>query len=69
MTQSLKVDTVCWAIKSEKTGALVEEKFHRTMWKIKPTNAINTLKWKAKTFYNKDLNIVPVKVRILEIEE
>jgi hypothetical protein len=24
------------------------------MWKIKPTNAINTLKWKAKTFYNKD---------------
>ena len=66
---SQKIDKAFWAIKNADTGSLVGNKENRTLWKQKPTNAINTIKWKAKTYYNKDLNLVPVKVRVVEIDE
>jgi hypothetical protein len=64
-----KVDVVRWGIKNLDTGNLVSDKFGRTTWKIKPTNAINTIKWKAKAFYDKELNLSPIKIRITEEEE
>ena len=66
---SPKIDKTFWAIKNANTGGLVGNKENRTLWKQKPTNAIDTIKWKYKTYYNKDLNLVPVKVRVVEVDE
>jgi hypothetical protein len=64
-----KVDIVRWAIKNLDTGNLVANKFGRTMWKTKPTNAISTVAWKAKAFYDKETNLCPIKIRITEVED
>lgn len=69
MAQKNKVDIVRWAIKNLDTGNLVANKFGRTMWKTKPTNAISTVAWKAKTFYDRETNLSPIKIRITEVEE
>lgn len=61
------IDIECWAIKNLDTGYIVGNKEGRTMWKVKPTNAIDTIKWKAKNYYNKELSLVPVRIRITEV--
>ena len=65
----MKIDVVRWGIKNLDTGNLVADKFGRTTWKRKPTNSIDTIKWKAKAFYDEELNLSPIKIRITEVEE
>jgi len=35
-----------WAIKETDTGKMVSNKWGRTLWRTKPTNALNSILWK-----------------------
>jgi len=61
------LDETMWAILNEDTGKLVGNKFSRTLWRNKPTNAINVLLFKAG-YSGINLNLKAIQVRITEIE-
>jgi hypothetical protein len=68
MAKEGNVDITLWAIKNLKSGNLVGNKYSRNLWKVKPTNAINHLQNRYGKRDNR-LDLVPVRVRIQEVQE
>ena len=50
-----------WAIKEIDTGKMVSNKWGRTLWRNKPTNALSSILWKHTK--NGDLICVQVSVK------
>jgi len=50
-----------WAIKETDTGKMVSNKWGRTLWRTKPTNALNSILWKHTK--NGGLTCVQVSVK------
>jgi hypothetical protein len=62
------IDVERWAIKNGDHNVLIGNEVGRTLWKRKPTRAIETIEWRAK-LHRVKLNLVPIKVRITEIKQ
>lgn len=62
------IDIERWAIKNGDRNGLIGNKEGRTLWKRKPTQAIKTIEWRAG-LHRVKLDLVPVKVRITEVEQ
>jgi hypothetical protein len=62
------IDVERWAIKNGDHNVLIGNKEGRTLWKRKPTKAIETIEWRA-SLHRINLDLVPVKVRITEVEQ
>jgi hypothetical protein len=63
------VDEVMWAIKHLPTGGMVGDKWGRTLWVRKPTNALNSIAWRYNRNTGKDIVLVSVRVHVKEIQE
>tara|TARA_R110000796_G_scaffold18654_2_gene56384 strand:+ start:1632 stop:1826 length:195 start_codon:yes stop_codon:yes gene_type:complete len=61
------IDVERWAIKNVSSGGMVGDKWSRTLWKIKPTNAMNSIAWKMRRHHIKD-ELKCVRVLVREIE-
>ena len=61
-----KVDEIGWAIKCP-NGTLAHNKWGRSLWKVKPTNAVKNLSTGWGKFSK--THLVPIKVRICEVED
>ena len=62
-----KVDTIKWAIKNVDTGSMVANKWSRTLWDQKPTNAMNSVAWKYSRHTKKEANLECVRVKVIEL--
>tara|TARA_R110001599_G_scaffold281017_1_gene482612 strand:+ start:227 stop:421 length:195 start_codon:yes stop_codon:yes gene_type:complete len=62
------IDREFWAIKMQGRNGLVANKYGRTLWKIKPTNVMDSLRWKAG-ISNRKIDIGAVKVKVTEIKD
>ena len=64
----MMIDREFWAIKMQGRNGLVSNKYGRTLWKIKPTNVMDTLRWKAG-ISNRKIDIEAIKVKVTEIKD
>jgi hypothetical protein len=59
------VSVIRWAIKDVDTGELMQTKYGRSLWKVKPTGAVKSLKFKYRPYKR---NLVPIQVTITEVD-
>jgi hypothetical protein len=59
------VSVIRWAIKDVDTGEIMQTKYGRSLWKVKPTGAVKSLKFKHRY---RNPNLVPIQVTVTEID-